>query len=150
MCSVTHAHPSAVQSRSPIREFRMIPSSLPTADYRELQGHLEDCKRSKRTSANLLAYVLANKLTNTRPTDDVHDCDLVVGGACVTCVTDGNEALAGWLVHHVTAGRDGGVIPVASLLGATLIGMRVGQRAPVQFEDGAVGRLSVKAVAAAI
>lgn len=146
MCNVKHLHPSAVQFRSLFREFRTIPSSLPTTDYRELQGHLEDCKGSKHPNAKLLTYVLANKLMNTRPTDDVHDCDLVVGGVNVTCVIDGNEALTARLVHQVTEGRHGGVIPVASLLGATLIGMRVGQRAPLLFEDGTIGRLSVKAV----
>lgn len=144
MCGIKHTHLSSVHPRSVYREFRNTPVSLPTADYRKLQEHLEACERDMRPGARLLAYVLANKLINTRPWDGVHDAGLVVGGACVTCVIDGQEPKTGLLVHSVMAEPPDCIIPVASLLGATLIGMRVGQRAPLLFEDCTIGRLSVK------
>ena len=46
-------------------------------------------------------------------------------------------------IHVGNSGRQRGIIPVSSLLGATLIGMRIGQRAPLLCEDGSVKSLVV-------
>lgn len=135
-----------IQAHALARVLRNTPLTLPTADHQKLQEHLEDCECAMRSSSRLLAYVLANKLLNTRPADDVRDNDLVVGGSTVTYAVNGGDPQTGLLVHRARAGLSGGVIPVASLLGSTLIGMRVGQRAPLLFEDGAIGRISVIAV----
>ena len=141
MFDVNQHDPSNSQAQSLLRVLRNAPVTLPTADYQKLQEHLELGECALRPSSRLLAYVLANKLMNTRPSDDVYYTDLIVGGSCVTYTVDGKEPQSGLLAH-----QPGGIIPVASLLGATLIGMRIGQRAPLLFEDGSIGRLFVKDV----
>lgn len=140
----------AIQTQSLARVLRNTPRALPIADHQKLQEHLEDCTCAIRPGAKLLAYVLANKLMNTRPVENVHQSDLVVGGSCVTYTVDGTEPQTGLLIHRSRTGLPGGVIPVASLLGATLIGMKVGQHAPLLFEDGSIGRLRVNDVTSSI
>ncbi|AML52006.1 hypothetical protein [Falsihalocynthiibacter arcticus] len=143
MKSLVQAEQSTNQSHSILRALRNFPSTLPKADHQKLQEHLDDCARAMRPSSQLLAYVLANKLMNTRPVTDVYCSDLVIGGCHVTYAIDGETPQTGLLVHRARAGSLTGVIPVASLLGATLIGMRVGQRAPLLYEDRTIGKLLV-------
>lgn len=146
MFDVNQHDPSKFQTKSLLRVLRNTPVTMPTADYQKLQEYLEHCECAMRPTSRLLAYVLANKLMNTRPSDDVYYTDLVMDGSCVTYIIDGKEPQSGLLAHRFRAGLPGGIIPVASLLGATLIGMRVGQRAPLLFEDRSIGRLFVKDV----
>ena len=150
MFDVSQRNPSIFQSQSLLRVLRNTPVTMPTTDYQKLQEHLELCECAMRPSSRLLAYVLANKLMNTRPSDDMYYTDSILGGSCVTYTVDGKEPQSGLLAHHSRAGLPGGIIPVASLLGATLIGMRIGQRAPLLFEDGSIGRLFVKDVTTSI
>lgn len=128
------------------RVLRNSPTTLPEADYEKLQEHLEDCECALRPNSKLLAYVLANKLMNTRPVSGVHRDDVVVGGSRVTYVIDQEVAQTGLLSHRARTGLSSGVIPVASLLGATLIGMRAGGRAPLLYEDGTIRKLFVTGV----
>ncbi len=150
MFDFNHSDQPTIQVRSLARVLQNVPLTLPEDDHQKLQEHLENCDCAMRPNSKLLAYVLANKLMNTRPVSDVHQSDLVVGGACVTYAVDDKEPQTGLLVHRVTAGVDGAEIPVASLLGATLIGMRVGQRAPMLFEYGTIGKVCVISVASAV
>ncbi|MDF1855755.1 hypothetical protein [Pseudooceanicola sp.] len=143
MFNFNHPDQQTFQTLSLVRALRKTPVTLPSSDYQKLQEHLENCEGARRPSSKLLAHVLANKLMNTRPVDDVRHSDVVIGGSCVTYVVDGEAPQTGLLVHRARSGLSGGVIPVASLLGATLIGMRTGQRAPLLFEDGTIGRLCV-------
>ncbi len=118
-----------------------MPLTLPQADHRKLQEHLADCR-----GATLLAYVLANKLMNTRSISEVNCTDLAIGGAYITYAIDGAAPETGLLVHNAHAEAMGGVIPVESLLGATLIGMRTGQNTPLLRANGSIGNLSITAV----
>ncbi|WP_323783332.1 hypothetical protein [Leisingera sp.] len=142
------------QTRGPdqavFRGLRSTPIALPEADHRKLQEHLDDCAAAVQPQTTLLSYVLANKLMNARPMADVHCSDLAVGGSHVTYTVDGEAPQTGLLVHHAGPEPIRGVIPVASLLGATLIGMRVGQRAPLLCEDGSISKLIVSGVKLAI
>ncbi|WP_341864196.1 hypothetical protein [Gymnodinialimonas sp. 57CJ19] len=117
--------------------------SLPEADYLKLQEHLEAFEGTSHRGATLLRYVLANKLMNARPAVDMSDRDVVVGGSLVTYAIDSGASYMGLLTHRARAGASSGVIPVASLLGATLIGMRKGERAALLCEDGSIARLRV-------
>jgi hypothetical protein len=112
-------------------------------DYQKLQEHLEDCACAMRPCSALLIYVLSHKLMNTKPVSNVHCSDLVTGGCRVTYTVDDHAPQASKLAHRARAGLVSGAIPVASLLGATLIGMRIGQRAPLLDEDGKISRLAV-------
>lgn len=122
------------------------PALLPDSDYRRLHEHLEQCEAADQPARPLLAHVLDHKIRTTRPAGDAELGDVVTGGCRVTYSVDGAPSETGLLVHRARSDLGSGVIPVASLLGATLIGMQVGQRAPLLFEDGRVGAISVLAV----
>ncbi len=112
---------------------------LPVADYDFLLEHLEICERDRGPNWTLLAYVLQNRIVNTEPSHRPVDRDIVVSGSEVTYSVSGASVEAGLLVHQPNPGpRQRGIILVSSLLGATLIGMRIGQRAPLLCEDGSV------------
>ena len=112
---------------------------LPVADYDFLLEHLEICERDRGPNWTLLAYVLQNRIVNTEPSHRPVDRDIVVSGSEVTYSVSGASVEAGLLVHQPNPGpRHREIIPVSSLLGATLIGMRAGQRAPLLCEDGSV------------
>ena len=119
---------------------------LPEADYRHLQHHLNQCESTGRSASPFLSHVILRKLTTHEPALDVHARNLVTGGCQVVYSVDRKPAATGLLVHRARSGGASGVIPVSSLLGATLIGMRVGQRAPLLHEDGTIGSLSVLSV----
>ena len=117
---------------------------LPEADHQQLLLHLEVCEKSRGPSWTLLAYVLQNKLVNSEPVSTPVDRDIVIGGSLVSYSVGGGAPAHGLLVHRVRPGiQKGDVIRVASLLGATLIGLRAGQRAPLLCEDGSVKSLLV-------
>jgi hypothetical protein len=118
-------------------------SILPETDHQKLQQHLGLCEGLRQPSWTLLAYVLHNKILTTEPIASLYARDLVTGGCHVTYSVNGGPRQTGLLVHRARSGSSSGVIPVASLLGATLIGMRVGQRAPLLSEDGAIMSVSI-------
>ncbi len=143
MTSIHDIHTSATQNRFGPRTRPRIWSAIPRADHQQLQGHLEQCEQMRQPSWTLLAYVLHHKIMTTEPVSNLHARDLVTGGCRVTYSVNGGPEQTGLLVHRARSGLGSGVIPVSSLLGATLIGMRVGQRAPLLCEDGAIMSLSV-------
>lgn len=117
---------------------------LPQSDYTHLLEHLDICERDRARSSALLARVLHHKIVTTLPSRELVTRDVVVGGSRVSYRLGGGAVASGLLVQRARLGsRQLGIIPVASLLGATLIGMRVGQRAPLLCEDGTVTSLVV-------
>ena len=122
-------------------------SILPEADHQQLQRHLDLCEGVQYSARGLLGYVLRNKIMTTEPVANLHARDLVTGGCCVSYSVDGGPVQSGLLVHRARSGSGSGVIPVSSLLGATLIGMRIGQRAALLCEDGAILSVTVLEVA---
>ncbi len=117
---------------------------LPQSDYTHLLEHLDICERDRARSSALLARVLHLKIVTTLPSRGLVPPDVVVGGSRVSYTLGGGAVATGLLVQRARLGtRQLGIIPVASLLGATLIGMRIGQRAPLLCEDGSVTSLVV-------
>lgn len=82
----------------------------------------------------------------TGATANVGRHDLVSGGSRVTYSVDGGPPQTGLVVPRARTGLDSGVIPVSSLLGATLMGMRAGQTSPLLGDDGATGSILVLSV----
>lgn len=117
---------------------------LPETDHQQLLLHLEVCEKRRGPAWSMLAYVLQNKLVNSEPVSTPLDREIVIGGSLVSYSVGGGASAHGLLVHRERPGiQKGDVIRVASLLGATLIGMRAGQRAPLLCEDGSVTSLLV-------
>ncbi len=122
--------------------------ALPDEDHRQLRQYL---KQPGVVAQTFLKHVLRHKISATAQScDEIRD-DVVTGSSYVTYSVDGAPAQTG-LLHHrprrgSDCGLDCGVIPVCSNLGAALIGMRVGQRAPLLREDGTITSLRVLKVA---
>lgn len=116
---------------------------LPEADHAHLRRHLEHCEGMRHPASRLLAHLLRDKIMMTDPVSTPHARDLVTGGCRVTYCVNNAAARTGLLVQRARSGAGSGVIPVSSLLGVTLIGMRVGQHAPLLCEDGAILSFSV-------
>lgn len=125
--------------KSPAR----IARPLPAADRQHLERHLMRCAADDTPAAPLLRHVLDYKVQSTTPLDGECPRDLVCSGRLVTWSIDGGPARTGLMSHRARAGSPSGVIAVASLLGATLMGMRVGQHAPLLREDGSILSLEV-------
>lgn len=121
-------------------------AQLPEADHQLLRRHLSLCERMTHSTSILLAHVLHHKIMTTVPVTNAFLGDVVTGGCRVIYSVNHEAFLTGLLVHRARSGGGGGVIPVASLLGATLIGMRVGQRAPLLGENGSIGTVKVLGV----
>ncbi|WP_156317638.1 hypothetical protein [Cypionkella psychrotolerans] len=114
-------------------------SVLPDTDHEQLQRHLEACEREKAPFWTLLAYVLHNKIANIETITTPVEQDIVTSGCRVSYSVNGGSVQSGLLVHKEKHGDQlQRVIAVPSLLGATLIGMRIGQRAPLLCEGGAI------------
>lgn len=115
-------------------------SALPDEDRRQIERYLEQPHVATRP---FLGHVLRHKVSASQPEpDSVYD-GVVTGSSRVTYSIDGGPARTGLLNHRARSDAGSGVIPVCSLLGAALIGMRVGQRAPFLREDGTIASLMV-------
>ena len=116
---------------------------VPEFDYLMLQEHLNHCETARGSSWLLLSYVLQQKIMCLVPGTGLPPPGLVTGLSRVTYIVNGSEKQAGTLTHRARSGLGNDAIPVASLLGATLIGMRVGQRAALLCVDRSVRTILV-------
>ena len=85
----------------------------------------------------MLTRLLSQKLLYATVLDDDKVCSAIaVGGSCVTYAIDELEPQMGRLFHYdeYAFGQNG--LHVGSLLGATLIGMKVGAVGPFLQADG--------------
>lgn len=143
MTSIHETDTTATLNQVALRTRPRIRAVLPEADHKLLQRHLVQCEEMRLPHWTLLAYVLHHKIMNTEPVAEFHAGDLVTGGCEVSYSVNGGPEQKALISHRARSGVGSGVILVASLLGATLIGMRVGQRAPLLREDGEILSLSV-------
>lgn len=89
----------------------------------------------------LLNGLLRHKLRISRRTPEPASLDLVVAGCHVTYMISGEGARSG--VLSMSPAPIPGHVLVASLLGATLIGMRKLQKSPLLREDGQIDTVVV-------
>jgi regulator of nucleoside diphosphate kinase len=118
---------------------------LTSRDYTLLEGHLLRMGDSDSGAEPVLAALIRAKLARARVvlSADV-DPDVATGGSRIVYSADEGPEQRRTLVHWDSPGED--PLPVASLLGATLLGMRVGQLALVPRHDGGASRVSLVAV----
>lgn len=143
MSAIRPSRPSANgHTTTPMRR----PAVLADADRWQLMRHLAWCDAARPSPC--LGHVLRHRLAASRPCGAEPPADAVTGGCRVTYAIGGGPARSGLVTHGAgRAAAESGVIPVPSLLAATLIGLRVGQSAPVLHEDGTIARLTVLGVA---
>ena len=144
-------HPVAQKSDPAIRLGPRLPRSkwavLPADDHEQLQRHLELCESARPPGWAMLAHVLHHKIMTAQPVPTKRVNDMVTGGCRVTYSVNDGPPQTGLLTQRARTGMDSGVIPVSSLMGATLIGMRIGHHAPLPSVDGTVYTVTVLDVA---
>ncbi|MDX1784786.1 hypothetical protein [Roseovarius sp. ZX-A-9] len=144
MTVIQHFHPSS--SKPGFHPKVPRPGTVPLRDE-DRQYLVDHLRRSEMAGQPFLPHVLQHKITSSTALDEPVPDDVVTGGCRVTYAINGGPAESGLLVHRARTGAVNGIIPVSSLLGATLIGMRVGQRAPLLSLDGTIASVSVLGVA---
>ena len=129
--------PTGREVRPPFRRAAAQTGFRLTVDDRLGIEQLLRCEGT-RSAPNppLLNGLLRHKLRISRGAPEPASPDLVVAGRHVTYMISGEGARSGVLSMNPVPGQ--GYIPVASLLGATLIGMRKLQKVPLLRDDGQI------------
>ncbi len=143
MSNIIQSTSAEIDTQRPQKIGLLRTFTLRDDDCQHLQRHL---KRPDIAQRPFLDHVLRHKITASRPMRGEVPKDVVTGASCVSFALDGGPAQMGFLSHRARNGAHRDVIPVCSLLGATLIGTRVGERAPLLHEDGAISSLTVLSV----
>lgn len=145
MSNIRHPHLPVASHRAQSATSRRKHALLPDADRQQLMRYLACCEAARQPSAPFLGPVLHRKIETSFPCGAVPPADTVTGGCRVTYSIGSGPAQTGLLTHTARKAVMGsGIIPVRSLLGATLIGLRIGHTVPMLCEDGTVVRLTVR------
>lgn len=143
MTNIIHPH----GDRRPAADARPVFSRLSTAlgdeDRAELQRHLRRVEGLRQPAWAMLAHVLRHKIMTAQRLTGPAPAGLVTGDSEVTYMVSGSMAETACLLHWPGTDATEGVTAVASLLGATLIGMSERQCAPLPRQDGTVVTVSV-------
>jgi hypothetical protein len=117
---------------------------LTKTDRRTLADHIQHADRIGTGVHVMLARLLGQKLLYAPVVeDDKIGASIAASGSRVTYAIDELEARSGRLRHDDGHGLGQSGIPVATLLGATLIGMKAGARAPFLQADGSFRTVSL-------
>lgn len=109
----------------------------------EMVRHLADQEIQRHP---VLAHVMKHKIsTAQRPLTRLNRC--TVTGNCIVTYRFGSGPERVGLLCHWARTETIGFMPVRSVLGATLIGLRIGQSAPLILTDCSIERVRVLAVA---
>jgi len=121
---------------------------LTRADRRALADHIQRADRIGTGAWVMLARLLSQKLLYTPVVEgDQTSAATAAGGSRVTYAIDGLAPSSGYLFHDDAYALSQNGIPVATLLGATLIGMKAGTHAPFLQADGSFRAVSLLGVA---
>lgn len=120
---------------------------LTCKDYTLLEGHLVNYPTTGSHRAEI-ARLIRTKLAHARVvfSGDV-DEDVATGNSRVVFAVNGEQEDSRVLVHWEHPLMVGFGLPITSILGITLLGMRSGQCAPFLHADGALGHVVLKHVA---
>lgn len=110
---------------------------LTTADRREIEEHIRRADKIGTGVHVVLARLLSKKLLYASEAQGEVPCpSTATGGSRVTYAIDDLPPQSGRLVHHNEHTYGQSSIHVATLLGATLIGMTAGTQAPFLQASG--------------
>lgn len=110
---------------------------LPARDVEGLQRHLEYCETAWSGIAALTGEILRHKLRLAqRLAPDMQAGCVASGSSLLGYRIGAQEPQIARLSHRARFWAEAEVVPVRSLLGATLIGMRLGDTAPLLLSDG--------------
>ncbi|MBN7783961.1 hypothetical protein JYP51_03465 [Ponticoccus gilvus] len=119
---------------------------LTAADRLQIERFLSFAGNSSVVYSQRMLDLLNRKLQAAVAIEGAAPPDIASFGRYISCVVDETETESGVLSFGLVARA--GEIPVHSLLGATLIGLTVGQRTRLMSEDGTSRSLVVTRVGA--
>lgn len=127
-----------------IAALRPIRAILGRRDYWQLNEHRRRCEDLGEPMFLRLAHLIRAKMADATVIEDgTLYPDVVTGTSRVTFTLDGRRLETRVLYHRDYPQGERGRLPVGTFLGATLIGMTVGQHMPLLAEDGAARDLQV-------
>lgn len=127
---------------------RPIECQLTIRDYTLLEGHLLDIASQPHPRPQLLVRLTRTKLADAQIvlSDDIAT-DIATGNSRIVYSLNGEAEQTCVLRHWEQEDDDPAAVPVRSLLGVTLLGMRVGQNLPLLRENGSLDHVAVTHIA---
>lgn len=112
-------------------------SCLPASDIEGVLEHLDYCESTGSGVAALTGEILRHKLSHSRRlAPEMPLLGIASGNSLLRYCIRGQEPRVARLTHRSRLWADAETVPVRSLLGATLLGMRVGHSGPLLLSDG--------------
>jgi hypothetical protein len=131
-----------------VQSVRPIEAWLIDEDARRLRGHLDRCDQIGRGVYPLLGAFIRAKLADAVIGDAQQaGTDTAFGYSLVIYAVDGLASRSQVLSHWPSPIRGGFGLSTCSLLGATLLGMKVGRRSPLLRADGTTGTVELLGIA---
>jgi hypothetical protein len=139
-----HCRPATTFIKESIQRVRPIEAWLIWEDARRLREHLARCERIGSGVYPLLGAFIRAKLADA-VIGDPHQVgpDIATGYSLVIYAVDGMASRSQVLSHWPSPIRGGFGLSTCSLLGATLLGMKVGERSPLLRADGTTGTVEL-------
>lgn len=119
---------------------------LTTADRREIEEHIQRADKIGAGVHVVLARLLSKKLLYASVQGDAPCPSTATGGSRVTYAIDDLPPHSGRLVHRNESAYGQSSIHVATLLGATLIGMTAGTQAPFLQANGSFRKVRLLSI----
>lgn len=130
-----------------IAALRPITAILGARDYWALSEHRRRCEELGGERFLRLARLIRAKLADAHFLNgDATIRDVVTGTSRVTFVINGRRPQTCLLYHWDRPGREHPSMPVATVLGVTLIGMSVGERVQLLGDKGYASEVQILAV----
>ena len=131
-----------------LERLRPFKCCLTAKDYSLLESRLTELRARNTDPARLLARFMRAKLADAEVVlpGDVAATVATTNSRIVYAVDEGAPSVAVLVHWEHTVARDF-TLPITTLLGATLLGMREGQQAPLLLGDGGIGKVFLKEVA---
>ena len=143
-----HDRPATTCINDSIQRVRPIEAWLIREDARRLREHLARCEKIGSGVYPLLGAFIRTKLADAVIGDPQQvGPDVATGYSLVIYTVDGQASRSQVLSHWPSPIRGGFGLSTCSLLGATLLGMKVGQRSLLLRADGTTGTVELLGIA---
>jgi hypothetical protein len=143
-----HDRPATNSIHESVQRVRPIKAWLLDEDARRLREHLAHCEEIGSGIYPLLGEFIRAKLADAMIGDlQQIGPETAIGYSLVAYAVDGQAPQSKVLSHWRCPIRGGFGLSICTLLGATLLGMKAGQRSPLLRADGKSGTVELLAIA---
>lgn len=131
-----------------LEALRPLRCCVTAKDYSLLESRLIELRGRNEGTAPLLVQLIRTKLADAEIvlSDDVAP-DVATTNSRVVFAVDGGAAETAVLVHWEHGVARDFTLPITTLLGATLLGMRAGERSPLLQSDGSIREVTLEEIA---